>query len=123
MLTYAGQGYTRAFTRNFDRVIARLHKGAVLQLVIGPDDVCSGLSGSPMRRHCRSRDVMKRDRDAFLYLKRRRLLVDASPLSRSALRRLRQAFEQGVVRRACAGCSWKALCDSKADDNFTGCRL
>ncbi len=49
MLTYAGRGYSKAFERNFKRVInwinARPH-GAPVRIVAGPDALCRPLHGA-----------------------------------------------------------------------------
>lgn len=124
MLTYAGKGYTPHFVRGYDRVVAEIKRGRPVELVTGPDDICAGLIGSRKRSHCTSIDVKTRDAQTLRDFRTRRLaLTPVAPMTAARLQRLRKAYVQGDVRSACAGCSWKRLCDSLIVQNFAGCRL
>lgn len=123
ILTYAGVGYTRTFTRNFDRVVTELKRGRAVEIVAGADDICRGLKGLPAR-HCKSIDVKRRDRLALIDLRRRLLMPSRSlRLTPFRVRRLRAAFASGAIRGGCAGCSWKGLCDRLVAAEFQGCLL
>lgn len=124
LLTYAGHGYTRAFTHGFDRIARDLKRGRRVVLASGPDEICAGLEGAPARRHCLSRDVARRDRRALVDLSRAGFKWSSGVvLTPHLVHRLRRAFVSGDVRGACLGCSWKPLCDRLAVANFAGCRV
>jgi hypothetical protein len=63
LLTYAGKGYSEAFTAGFDAVVARLSQGAPVVLVDGPDDICAPLQHDATA-HCHRDSVRQRDRQA-----------------------------------------------------------
>ncbi len=131
MLTFAGEGYTPAFTENFQR-IAELIAGHVaagpetVMIVDGPDDVCAPLLCNS-DCHCHNPSVVERDRLAALALAP--LLnqgVHAGAqiiLERDKLDRMRAAFAQGTVRAACKTCPWSGLCDSIAANGFVNTAL
>ena len=122
LLTYAGKGYTPAFTDNFDAITARLAAGEAIALVNGPDDICQPLLGEG-DAHCRRDSVTLRDQRAAKDLSR--LLgapvetLDALP----DLATLRAAFSSGAVRTACTGCQWFELCGDIAMDGYAQTRL
>jgi len=126
MLTYAGKGYSAAFTANFDRVTGRLSEGDPITVVSGPDDVCAPLL-STADPHCHGASVTERDHRAAAALSD---LLDLPIAPGSVIRpdmpllaSLRQAFSNGRIRPACAGCEWHSLCTETADDGFAGTRL
>jgi len=124
MLTYAGKGYTPRFVKGYDRVVAEMKRGRPVELVAGPDDICAGLCGSRKRTHCHSCDVKDRDARTLRDFRARRLaLAPAAPITIARLRRLRKAYASNDIRSACAGCSWKRLCDSLVVQDFAGCKL
>ncbi|MBN9216893.1 MAG: DUF1284 domain-containing protein [Mesorhizobium sp.] len=126
LLTYVGKGYTPAFTVNYDRVAERLSRGEDILLVSGPDDICAPLLGEA-EPHCLRDSAAERDglaaRDVEALLARpirdgARLYLDAAVLAR-----MRQAFSAGLVRKACAGCEWSALCDAIAAGDYRDTRV
>lgn len=124
MLTYAGKGYTPRFVRGYDRVIAEMQRGRPVELIAGADDICAGLAGSRQRAHCHSKDVKIRDAHTLREFRARRLaLKPTAPITKARLQRLRKAYAENRIRGACAGCSWKRLCDSVVVQEFSGCRL
>lgn len=124
ILTYVGKGYTRRFTRGFDRIVREMKRGRPVALVEGPDDICIGLVGRQFRTHCHSADVKQRDRgarrDLRLKLNEARKAAAMTPLR---VRRLRQAYARNSIRSGCAACGWKKLCDRVAAADFAGCKL
>lgn len=126
LLTYAGKGYSAAFTAGFDALVDRLSQGAPVQVVDGPDDVCAPLCGDATA-HCHGDSVRQRDRRAAADLGAllQRPLGTGAVLSLDAalLATWRQAFAQGRTRAACAGCEWQPLCTSIADQGFAAVRL
>ena len=125
MLTYVGRGYTPAFTANYDAIIIRLSAGETIELVAGPDDVCTPLLGIG-QPHCHNDSVIERDRLARLAIAD--LLADidlAQPfqLDQTTLTALRAAFSTGHIRPACTGCEWSGLCDSVAQSGYAGASL
>ncbi|PSM17844.1 MULTISPECIES: DUF1284 domain-containing protein [Nitratireductor] len=121
VLTYAGKGYSPAFTANMTAIAGRLAGGEDVEVVAGPDDVCAPLLSDP-QPHCHRASVSERDRAAIDDLGRvlalpvrlgGRLRLDATWLGR-----LRAAFAAGHVRSACHECEWDALCTAIAQDGF-----
>lgn len=123
LLTFAGEGYTPSFTRNYVRIAARLSAGEAVEIVEGPDDICAPLQDSP-DTHCGNESV--RDRDALALAAVSDLLgVSLEPgvilaLDGGRLPRLRAAFAEGAIRAACADCQWSAFCTRIARDGFGG---
>ena len=126
VLTYVGNGYSTAFTANFDAIARRLADGEAALVVTGPDDVCTPLLAET-DAHCHRDSVGERDeraaRDVAELLGRpvaagTRLVFDTALVSR-----LRTAFAAGTVRTACVGCEWQALCSGIAAGGFCDTRL
>lgn len=127
LLTYAGRGYTPAFTANLDAVVGRLAAGEDARLVFGPDDVCAPLLDAA-DAHCRREGVAARDRDAAEALAALLPSLAMRPgarvrLSAGEWARLRQAFAAGTIRQACAGCEWASLCTAIAAGGFKEAKL
>ncbi|UXN73705.1 DUF1284 domain-containing protein [Devosia sp. A8/3-2] len=125
MLTYVGRGYTPAFTANYDAIITRLGAGEAIELVVGPDDVCTPLSGIG-QPHCHNDSVIERDRLARLAVADLLASIDLTQpfhLDQTTLAALRTAFSTGQIWPACAGCEWSALCDSVAGSGYAGASL
>ncbi len=126
MLTYVGRGYTPAFVENYDAVAARLSQREPIQLVDGPDDICTPIQDIPTA-HCHNESVVERDRLALDAV--RALLGVAVDLDRQfsldhvMLARFREAFAKGRTRAACTGCEWSGLCDHVAGEGFPGAVL
>lgn len=126
MLTYVGEGYSKAFTANYDIIVERLGRGEDILLVVGPDDVCTPLLGDA-DPHCHRDSVLERDRLAAAAVGE----IMAQPvepgarltLSASLIERMRTAFSTGASRAACAACEWSALCTRIADSDYPGARL
>lgn len=126
MLTYVGKGYSPAFVANYDAISRRLAAGEEIELVGGPDDICAPLLGD-VDAHCHRESVIARDAAArravaeefAVSLEAGRLMVLTAPM----LARLRQQFAAGTLRRACAGCEWRGLCDRVAAEGYPDARL
>ena len=99
MLTYAGKGYSAAFTDNYDAIIARLGNGEDLILVSGPDDICQPLLGDN-QAHCFRDSVTRRDEQAAAAVS----ALLGSPiqpdsvfkLDKAVVERMREAFAAGT---------------------------
>jgi uncharacterized protein len=126
MLTYVGQGYSPAFTANFDAVVARLRAGEVVQLHEGPDDICQPLLGTEAP-HCLGAGACERDalaaQDVARLLGRPVQPGDTIALDAAQLDALRAAFRSGEARSACTDCQWSALCTTVAEDGFVATTL
>lgn len=125
LLTYAGKGYSGAFTAGFDAIVARLSLGAPVRVVDGPDDICAPLRHDATA-HCHRDSVQQRDRQAAADLVAL-LQQPVGPgvvlaLDDATLQAWRQAFAQGRTRAACTGCEWQPLCSSIAAEGFTSAR-
>ncbi len=122
LLTYAGKGYTPAFTENFDAICARLKAGEDIALVAGPDDICRPWLGEP-EAHCRRDSVTARDERAAADLS----LLLGQPVAALTtlpdLATLRAAFSSGDTRAACRGCEWFGLCSDIARADFDDTRI
>ena len=122
--TYAGKGYTPAFTANYDLIAARLSQGEDIEIVEGPDDICTPLL-TETDPHCWRDSVTQRDQQAAANLER---LLKATTgtkltLTTSLLEIMRTSFQAGTLRPACTGCEWSDLCTRIADTDFEGTRI
>ncbi len=122
LLTYAGKGYTPAFTANFDAITARLQAGEDIVVAEGPDDICQPWLGEP-EAHCRRDSVTARDEQAAADLS----VLLSEPVAALTvlpdLATLRAAFSSGGTRAACRGCEWFGLCSDIAAGGFRNVRL
>lgn len=121
LLTYAGKGYSPAFTAGFTRIAARIAGGETIQIVDGPDDVCAPMLDDPTA-HCGNPGVTLRDaasvRDVGDLLGRTIRTGDRLRLDAATIARMRAAFHQGRIRSACIRCDWAALCSDIADADY-----
>ncbi|AFL49242.1 hypothetical protein ABIE78_004992 [Sinorhizobium fredii] len=123
LLTFVGEGYTPAFTRNYLRIAGRLSSGEAIEIVEGPDDICAPML-DVREAHCRNDSVLDRDGKALaavtdllgISLKAGSVLV----LDGDRLERMRASFAVGTVRTACEDCEWSPLCTRIARDGFGG---
>ncbi|CAH1655127.1 conserved hypothetical protein [Hyphomicrobiales bacterium] len=128
MLTYAGRGYSAAFTANLDAIIRRLASEDIL-IVAGPDDICAPLLCGPEAddAHCRTARVEARDSAAARAVEDLLLQPVCTGehlvIGPNERERLRAAFRAGTSRSACAGCNWASLCSEIAAADFAGTRL
>jgi hypothetical protein len=134
MLSYRGAGYTPAFVKNFDEVIAKINGGATIEIVSGVDAVCGALrQGAQITcdhaKTCRSELTKRRDEKALMIVAKALRLPGLKTdncfvLKDRGVRYLRQLFTHGALRRdVCIGCSWNELCTQIAKDKFSGVRL
>jgi len=123
MLTFIGKGYTAAFTENYIRIATRLSEGEDILVVDGPDDICGPMLGE-IDHHCLCDSVTERDRSATAAVedllgmpaaRGQSILPDAD-----FLRRMRDAFDTGLIRAACQRCEWSPLCTGIAASGFDG---
>jgi len=123
MLTFVGKGYTADFTAKYRLIAARLSDGEAIEIIDGPDDICQPLLTEPTA-HCRQDSVLERDAKALAAVS----ALLARPVATGTvivpdaafLKRMRTAFESGVVRDACVACEWVPLCDKIAADGYDG---
>lgn len=122
--TYAGKGYTPAFTANYDMIAARLSQGEDIEIVEGPDDICTPLLTEP-DPHCWRDSVTQRDQQAAADLQPLLTANSGTKLTLTAhlLDTMRTAFRTGPLRPACTGCEWSDLCTTIADGDFKGTRI
>ncbi|UGX86117.1 DUF1284 domain-containing protein [Phyllobacterium meliloti] len=126
MLTYVGKGYSVAFTKNYDRIIARIAAGEDILIQEGPDDVCQPLLGDS-DPHCFRDSVVERDAkaaaDVGRLLGKTIQAGDVLTLDGETVARFRGAFGQGTTRTACAGCEWFDLCSTISKADYADTRL
>lgn len=127
VITYVGKGYNADFVVNFNEIAARLAAGEPVHLVAGPDAICAPLCRSEDEPHCLGNSTASRDAKAVQDLAPL-LEPTLSPgasfvLDGPLLQRLRRAFAQSAVRRACQGCQWHDLCSEVAHDDYRGALL
>ncbi|MCD1637023.1 DUF1284 domain-containing protein [Martelella mediterranea] len=126
MLTYAGKGYSPAFTANMTVVVERIAGGEPIEIVSGPDDICRPLLSEP-DPHCQRESVQVRDRrasqDVGQLLGVAISAGELPALAEGRLDMLRQAFRDGKIRAACRDCEWQDLCGGISDDDFAGTAL
>lgn len=123
LLTYAGKGYSAAFTANYDVIAARIAGGEAVTLVDGPDDICAPLLGDA-EPHCWRDSVVERDRlalsDVSALLGMPLAAGQSLSLTTPMLARMRRGFAETTVRTACSGCEWSDLCTAIAGDDYAG---
>lgn len=123
MLTFVGKGYTPDFVENYRVIAKRLSAGEAIEIVEGPDDLCQPLTHAA-DAHCFGESVKLRDGQAAAAVAE----LLGQPICPGAvivpdaalLTRLRLAFSEGSVRKACSGCEWSGLCDGVADRGYAG---
>ncbi|OAP40815.1 2Fe-2S ferredoxin [Sinorhizobium glycinis] len=121
LLTFVGEGYTPAFTRNYLRIAGRISSGEAIEIVEGPDDICAPMLDVP-EAHCRNDSTLDRDEKALAAVADL-LGLSLTPgsilrLDSERLERLRAAFAAGSVRAACEECEWAQFCTRIARDGF-----
>ncbi len=123
LLTYAGKGYSPAFTANLDAVVRRIASGEAVRIVEGPDDICAPLLDD-QQAHCFRDSVTDRDRIAARAVGDLlgRPVVPGECLSLDAGRvgRLRAAYADGHGNATCVDCEWLDVCRSIAADGYRG---
>ena len=126
LLTYIGEGYSPAFTANYDVIAGRIGAGEEVLVVDGPDDICAPLLGE-REPHCLGESVVERDRLAAVdlgYLLARPIGMGVNlHLDAPMMTALREAFSLGRTRAACQGCEWQSLCTSIAARGYEGARI
>ncbi|PTY37742.1 hypothetical protein BGP77_14765 [Saccharospirillum sp. MSK14-1] len=129
MLTYKGLGYSDAFCRNYDAIIARLNQGEAIALIRGPDQICQPLVRDEDGdcAHCHHRRIHRRDALAMQAVSEA-LGIEVTVgqtlrLTPSSLTTLRQAFTQGQLRSGCFDCEWHSLCTDIAARGYADTRL
>lgn len=126
LLTYAGKGYSPAFTINYDGIAGRISGGEDILIVEGPDDICAPLLVES-EAHCWRDSVTGRDRLAASALSE--LLpapIDVGArmtLPPETVQDLRDAFAANEIRSACRGCEWNTLCSQISAGHFDGTRI
>ena len=127
MLTFAGEGYSPDFIANFERITRSIAAGnQTVEITFAPDDICAPLL-TEESCHCRNASVDERDTLAAESLAQLlEMPIDPGAqitLTATTLDRMRQAFREGTIRKACRGCQWVPLCDGIAANNFIDTRL
>nr|WP_256478473.1 DUF1284 domain-containing protein [Notoacmeibacter sp. MSK16QG-6] len=121
ILTFAGRGYSPAFTENLAMIAGRLSAGEEIEIVEGPDDICAPLLTDD-NPHCHLGRVSERDRaaanDVGRFLKRPIRPGDRFLLSDMRIPHLRAVFASGDIRSGCQGCEWEDFCTNIAHENY-----
>ena len=111
---------------NLDAVAARIAAGEAIEIVAGPDDICTPVRDDPSH-HCHDQGIRRRDRLAAAEVSKllHTPLVAGRhiALTPDRLRLMRAAFAGGRIRAACTACSWQTLCDDLAAGGFRETRL
>lgn len=126
MLTYIGEGYSKAFTENYDHIVVRLAAGEDIVIVDGPDDICAPRHDDPAA-HCLETRIAETDGTAAASI----AALLGAPIAAGShlqldavlLAKLRQAFAKGTIRSACSDCQWSTLCDRIVASGFDTTRL
>ncbi|MBM1814285.1 DUF1284 domain-containing protein [Pseudosulfitobacter pseudonitzschiae] len=123
ILTYVGKGYSPAFTDNMTAIAGRLSAGEPVEIVEGPDDICTPRQ-SETNPHCHDCSIQVRDQKAAKDVGR---ILNISiengtrlSLPPSSLMQLRRAFAQGRIRSACGDCQWGEMCTEISANAYHG---
>ncbi|MBK4215132.1 DUF1284 domain-containing protein [Paracoccus caeni] len=123
MLTFTGKGYNPFFVARFAVIARRIHRGAEVEIVSGPDDICAPMLTDP-QAHCRNASVCQRDdqaaQDVGALLGRAIRPGDRFPLEAASIARMRAGFVNSQIRAACSGCDWAELCSDIAGARYAG---
>lgn len=126
LLTWAGKGYSPAFTAGFTAIARRIAAGEAVAVIDGPDEVCAPMLDTA-DCHCRRASVAGRDRRAARALSR---FLDRPVrpgvvvrLDGPTLARMRAGYADGAFAGACAGCDWAELCRTIAAGGFRSALL
>lgn len=120
-LTFMGRGYSRQFEKDFARIIARIKKGELIEIVSGPDMICASVKDCD-DSHCYESRITNRDKLALDSISH---LID-EPISTGSViapleffnENYRTAFTTGQIRNACFDCQWSELCSHIAGNDF-----
>ncbi|KZL18029.1 hypothetical protein PsAD2_02763 [Pseudovibrio axinellae] len=127
ILTFIGHGYSKGFSKNYNRVVQRLNTGEPVLLVDGPDDICSALIEEEAAPHCFNCSVVERDAKALKTVREildRPLSVgDELVLTSGLVTQLRSAFGNGDMKVACNECEWEPFCKEIAEGGYQKTRL
>ena len=133
MLTYVGKGYTPAFVQQFDAVIAAINHGGIVEIVAGPDVICTALENEEIcaydhPAYCHAEHAMMRDEHALRevsgVLGPSSVMVGSQlQLTSEIIQKLRQQFTSGTVRTACKDCDWHSLCTEVAAAGYAEAKL
>ena len=132
MLTYIGKGYSPAFVENYNTIAGRLSQAEDIALIDGPDDICQPLLCQPLLCkddcHCFNESVVVRDRlalNAISDLFETKIAAGSQfTLDAERLNRMRSAFADGSIRKACQSCEWSDLCTRIAvHDDYAGVKI
>lgn len=123
ILTYIGKGYGQDFTANMTAVVRRIASGETIEVISGPDDICS-----PCHRekasHCHNARITRRDENAAQDISRYLGIVVGTgskiDLNISMRMVLRQLFAAEKIRSACFECEWANFCGAIASSDFEG---
>ncbi|MEM7054525.1 MAG: DUF1284 domain-containing protein [Pseudomonadota bacterium] len=104
----------------------RIEDGQTINIVYGPDDICSPIQSKP-ESHCNKARVLERDLMAAQDLAE----ILSTPLAPGSslrllttqIQRLRKDFAKNHIRSACRGCEWHELCTAIAGRQFAACHL
>jgi hypothetical protein len=125
-LNYSGSGYTPAFVRNLDDVVARMGRGEKVRLTWRPDTICQPVLGRK-DCHCRNAGIPVRDLLGFLFTSLALGMWMFPPrvvtFTPAMAARLRRGFRLGWTRAACAGCPWFGHCGATAKAGWPESRL
>lgn len=128
ILTYRGYGYTPAFVANMTDIVADIGRGRPVQLVVGPDAICGGLTADDRRacnHDCGNAETLELDRVAVQEVGDLLGIDFESPIEvdQARVARLRSAFAARSIRHACSRCPWSDFCDQIAAEGFGETKL
>ncbi len=134
LLTYIGAGYSEQFKENLNAIVKALERGQSARIVAGYDSICHNEStffACPKReaQRCQTLHESEMDRLALAALSHhigapQKWTVGNHLVYTPALtEKMREAFAQGAIRRACLGCPWESLCTTIAQNSFHQTKL
>ncbi len=102
---FSGYGYDEIFTEKMTAVIAALKAGEPMELLTGPDEICSACPNRIEPDGCTlgTEDVIRRDKGAFQVLG----LAPHAMLTWEQVKSLLSQIDESEFQTVCGGCRWQ----------------
>lgn len=112
-LFFTGHGYSPAFTRHMENVLAGMQNGATVRICVGADELCSACPNMSDGVCACAQKVNRYDARTLEMLELRPGdEVSAAELRARAIDRI---ILSGRFDKVCSDCEWRKICDPLAE--------